>query len=159
MVLPNQYYIVLLRICTQPCRDNQADVTVSTYHCRSLNVTVKADNNDWYQCNPKSRRKALVSHFNLHEDVKLVLSRLWLVTFQSLFLSNLYVMVQVAYARRALASSGRQKQHLRHQIGTAAGLGCFALEDAAISRGIHITHPLWHCLACYAMSSVSRPRQ
>lgn len=74
-------------------------------------------------------------------------------------LSLMTTLLQVAYARRALSSRKERDRHMCHQIGTAAGLGCFALEDAAISRGIHITHPLWHCLACYAMSSVSRPAQ
>ena len=33
------------------------------------------------------------------------------------------------------------------------GLGCFMLEDVAISRGFHFVHALWHLQACYAVAS------
>lgn len=68
------------------------------------------------------------------------------------FCFNLYIS-QVEYVRRGQATPSSRQRHCLHTLAALAGLGCFAAEDAAHKRGIHITHPLWHCLACVALSS------
>ena len=57
--------------------------------------------------------------------------------------------------RRAAASPSLRPKWGRHVLALAAGGACFAAEDAAIARDIDLLHPLWHCLACYAVAGTS----
>ena len=61
--------------------------------------------------------------------------------------------LQVEYVKRGVATPSSRRRHCLHTLTGLAGLGCFAAEDAAVRRGIHATHPLWHCLSCFALSS------
>ena len=42
----------------------------------------------------------------------------------------------------------------RHVAALAAGGACFGAEDAGIKHlNLDCLHPMWHCLACYAVAS------
>ena len=44
----------------------------------------------------------------------------------------------------------------RHVAALAAGGACFAAEDVGIRRhNLDCLHPLWHCLACYAVAGTN----
>jgi len=45
--------------------------------------------------------------------------------------------------------------HRRQAASLAAGLACFGLEDVAMQHNMGLVHAMWHCLACYAVSSAN----
>ncbi len=61
--------------------------------------------------------------------------------------------VQVEFARTAIRDRVLRGVYRRHAAVGGLGLGCFMLEDVAISRGFHFVHALWHLQACYAVAS------
>lgn len=54
-----------------------------------------------------------------------------------------------------MADPAMRRVYRRHAAIGGVGLGCFMLEDLAISRGFHYVHALWHVHACYAVASVN----
>ena len=63
--------------------------------------------------------------------------------------------MQVEFARTALRDRALRRVYRRHAAVGGLGLACFALEDAAIARGFHFVHSLWHLQACYAAASAN----
>ena len=65
------------------------------------------------------------------------------------------ICLQFEYAKCSTKCPQLRSAHRRQAVTLAAGMACFGLEDMAIDRDIGFVHAMWHCLACYAVSSVN----
>ncbi|DBB00126.1 hypothetical protein WJX77_004254 [Trebouxia sp. C0004] len=62
---------------------------------------------------------------------------------------------QVEFARCSQKCPTLRSAHRRQAASLAAGLACFGLEDVAMQHNMGFVHAMWHCLACYAVSSAN----
>lgn len=62
---------------------------------------------------------------------------------------------QVEFARCSQKCPMLRSAHRRQAASLAAGLVCFGLEDVAMQHNMSFVHAVWHCLACYAVSSAN----
>ena len=65
------------------------------------------------------------------------------------------ILVQVAFAREALADKALMRNFRKHALIGGFGLGCFMLEDLAIAHGHSFVHSMWHLHSCYAVASAN----
>ena len=66
-------------------------------------------------------------------------------------------LANIGLAESRFISAARAQAELRpswcrHVAALATGGACFAVEDVAIAHNVDLLHPLWHCLACYAVA-------
>eukprot|EP00884_Botryococcus_braunii_P011235 jgi/Botrbrau1/20111/Bobra.0173s0014.1 len=57
---------------------------------------------------------------------------------------------------REVPAGGLRGAYLRHVAAGGLGVACYLAEDAAIERGLHFVHPIWHCLACYSVAGAGK---
>ncbi|CAL8462760.1 g2293 [Coccomyxa elongata] len=81
----------------------------------------------------------------------------WALTpFQPTAVSTVnFGIAEVAFAREAMADKALRRDFRKHALIGGVGLGCFMLEDLAISRGHSFVHSLWHLHSCYAVTSAN----
>lgn len=63
--------------------------------------------------------------------------------------------MQVEFARCSQRCPQLRSAHRRQAASLAAGLACFGMEDVALQHKCGFVHAMWHCLACYAVSSAN----
>lgn len=63
--------------------------------------------------------------------------------------------MQVEFARCSQRCPQLRAAHRRQAASLAAGLACFGMEDVALQHKCGFVHAMWHCLACYAVSSAN----
>lgn len=62
---------------------------------------------------------------------------------------------QVEFAKCSQRCPALRSAHRRQAASLVAGLACFGLEDAAMKHNMGFVHAMWHCLACYVVSSAN----
>lgn len=63
--------------------------------------------------------------------------------------------VQVEFAKCSQRCPALRSAHRRQAASLVAGLACFGLEDVAMKHNMGFVHAMWHCLACYVVSSAN----